>query len=73
MVNSNTSLYLLDCVMPPSTFQGFINEALQELLDDFCTAYLDDILIYGDTLEEHKKHVIQVLKRLRKAGLHIDI
>jgi hypothetical protein len=29
----------------PGTFQTFINETLSEYLDDFCTAYLDDILI----------------------------
>lgn len=57
----------------PSTFQGYINEALQEILDNFCTAYLDDILIYSENLEEHKKHIRQVLLRLRKAGLHVDI
>ena len=30
----------------PATFQRYINWALREYLDDFCTAYIDDILIY---------------------------
>ena len=32
----------------PSTFQAFINDVLREYLDVFCSAYLDDILIYSD-------------------------
>jgi hypothetical protein len=35
----------------------------------FCTAYLDNILIYSDTLEEYKVHVRQVLNILQKAGI----
>ena len=35
------------------------------------TAYLDDILIYSKTLEEHRQHVRAVLERLQKAGLYL--
>ena len=31
----------------PATFQRFINEVLMEFLDDFATAFIDDILIYS--------------------------
>lgn len=44
-----------------------------DLLDVTCTAYLDDILIYSENEEYHEQHVIQVLDRLRKAGLQADI
>jgi hypothetical protein len=57
----------------PSTFQRFINEVLMEYLDDFCSAYIDDILIFSDTEEEHKIHVRRVLERLRDAGLQPDL
>ena len=40
-----------------ASFQNFINDALQPFLDRFASAYLEDILIYSDTLEEHKVHV----------------
>ncbi|KAI0992503.1 hypothetical protein K3495_g15682, partial [Podosphaera aphanis] len=50
----------------PATFQHFINDCIRDYLDIFCTAYLDDILIYSDTLEEHIAHVNQVLEALRK-------
>lgn len=45
----------------PATFQALVNHVLREYLDRFCTAYLDDILIYSETLEEHKEHVSKVL------------
>ena len=57
----------------PSTFQHYINDTLREFLDVFATAYLDDILIYSESIEEHRQHVCQVLTRLRTAGLQIDI
>ena len=46
---------------------------LFDYLDDFCTAYLDDILIYSNNELEHEEHVRKVLQRLRKAGLQADI
>ena len=45
----------------PATFQAMINHVLREHLDDYVFAYLDDILVYSNTLEEHKEHVRKVL------------
>jgi hypothetical protein len=50
-----------------------MNDVLFDYLDDFCTAYLDDILIYSNNELEHEEHVHKVLERLRKAGLQADI
>lgn len=57
----------------PATFQRFINNTLRGRLDEFCHAYIDDILIYSNSLKEHKEHVRWVLKRLREAGLQADL
>jgi transposase InsO family protein len=57
----------------PATFQHLMNDTLMEYLDDFCTAYLDDILIYSDNELEHEAQVKKVLERLRAAGLQADI
>ena len=57
----------------PSTFQSYINDSLREFLDDFCSAYLDDVLIFSNTFEEHVEHVNKVIKRLHAAGLHLDV
>ena len=42
-------------------------------MDDFYTIYLDDILIFSKTLEEHHRHIEIVLERLIKAKLYMDI
>jgi hypothetical protein len=57
----------------PAAFQSLINETLIDCLDDFASAYLDDVLIFSNTLEEHERHVRDVITRLQKAGLAIDI
>ncbi|KAG9590724.1 hypothetical protein KCU77_g7839, partial [Aureobasidium melanogenum] len=57
----------------PASFQNFINDTLREYLDVFCTAYLDDILIYSEDEAEHERHVKLVLEKLREAGLQVDI
>lgn len=57
----------------PAAFQRYINTVLGEYLDDFATAYIDDILIYSETMEDHVKHVRLVLQQLRKAGLQASL
>lgn len=57
----------------PATYQRYMNDVLFDYLDEFCTAYLDDILIYSDDELEHQVHVKKVLERLRNAGLQVDI
>ena len=54
-------------------YQRFMNDVLFDYLDDFCTAYLDDILIYSSNDIEHQEHVRKILQRLRDAGLQADI
>jgi hypothetical protein len=57
----------------PATYQRYMNDILIDYLDDFCTAYLDDVLIYSENELEHQEHVLKVLARLREAGLQPDI
>ena len=57
----------------PTSFQQYINDVLFEYLDDFCQAYLEDILIYSKTRKEHREHVAKVLRKLRDAGLQVDV
>jgi hypothetical protein len=57
----------------PATFQRYINTALAEYLDDFVTVYVDDVLIYSESYEEHVRHVKLVLARLREAGLQASL
>jgi hypothetical protein len=57
----------------PAQFQAYINEALSGLVDISSIVYLDDILIFSDTEEEHVAHVKEVLQRLRDAKLYIKL
>jgi len=57
----------------PATFQAYINKVLHGYLDEICSAYLDDVIIYSDTEEEHDRHLCMVIQKLRDAGLWLDI
>jgi hypothetical protein len=46
------------------TFQAYINGILRQYLDDFCTAYFNNIFIYNNSEKEYKGHVRAVLKKL---------
>jgi hypothetical protein len=72
-ISASTRVLPFGLTNGPSTFQQFINDVLWQYLNDFCQAYLDDILIYSRSKSEHRKHVRLVLESLRKAGLQIDI
>ena len=57
----------------PASFQTYTNDCLHDFLDFFCVVYLDDVLIFSDTPEEHVNHVKQVLSRLREYGLTCNL
>ena len=58
----------------PATFQRYINDTLREFLDEFVSAYIDDVLIYSDgSLKDYRKKVKKVLLRLQEASLQVDI
>src|SRR6266542_592668 len=49
----------------PATFQYLMNQVLRKYLGKFILVYLDDIIIYSKTFEEHKEHVRLVFEALR--------
>ncbi|EUC55739.1 Transposon Tf2-1 polyprotein, partial [Rhizoctonia solani AG-3 Rhs1AP] len=53
----------------PAAFQHFMNDIFRDLLDESVVVYLDDILIFSKTEEEHQAHVTEVLKRLQENQL----
>ena len=55
----------------PATFCTLMNNILQPFLDKFVVVYLDDIVIYSNTLEEHVEHLKSVLKVLRENELYV--
>ena len=57
----------------PATFQAYVQDTLRDILDVVCVVYLDDILIFSRTQEEHDHHCQMVLERLRKGRLFANI
>jgi len=55
----------------PATFQRAMNVILRELVWEQCVVYLDDVLVFGKTLEEHNKRLRDVLERFRQANLKL--
>jgi hypothetical protein len=53
----------------PSTFQAVMNDVFRECLDDFVMVYIDDILIFSRTAEDHLRYVKLILARLRQHQL----
>jgi len=57
----------------PAAFQNFMNEIFRDILDVFVIVYLDDILIFSATQEDHTKHVREVLSRLCKHHCYCNL
>ena len=57
----------------PAAFQHFMNDIFSNMIDVSVIVYLDDILIYSDDKAQHKAHVREVLRRLRKHGLYAGL
>jgi len=54
----------------PATFQTLMNEIYRDLLDECVIVYLDDILVYSQTPEEHERHLRMVMDRLKENELY---
>jgi hypothetical protein len=52
------------------TFQHFMDDILRGL--DFCFAYLDDILVFFWSLEEHEQHLRALFTQLQRYGIIIN-
>jgi len=55
----------------PSTFQRAMDELLRRFKWNFCLVYIDDVIIYSKTEEEHLNHIDLFLKVVEQAGFKI--
>ena len=53
----------------PAVFMRLMNEVFHDYLDKFVIVFIDDILIYSRSEEEHKEHLRMVLERQRDRKL----
>src|SRR6266511_98978 len=56
-----------------ATFQRLMTKVLGSYLYDFVIVYLDDIIIFSQTMKEYLQHMKKVLKALRQAGLKLKL
>ena len=56
----------------PNTYQQFMNDYFLNI-KEFVSYYLDNLLIFSRLRKEHRKHVQQVLIRLREIRLNINV
>ena len=55
----------------PATFQRAMDVVLSGLKWKICLIYIDDILVFSDTWEEHLEHLKQVMQRLQDSSLFV--
>ncbi len=55
----------------PSTFQRLMHAVLRGLQYDICLVYLDDIIIFSRTFDDHLTHLNDVFSRLRSANIKL--
>ena len=53
----------------PGVFMALMNDTFRAYLDQFVLVFLDDIIVYSDTLEDHERHLRLALQRLREQRL----
>ena len=54
----------------PATFMDLMHRVFQPYLDQFVVVFVDDILIYSQSEEEHEDHLRIVLQTLREHQLY---
>ena len=57
----------------PASWQTYINKVLGFLLNNIYIAFLDDILIWGDSDKKIKAHIFKILNLLRKKNLYYKL
>ncbi len=57
----------------PGTFQRMMNYVLKDHIGKFVLVYMDDIIIYSKSPEEHMKHIRIIFEELRKYSLKIKL
>jgi hypothetical protein len=67
------SVMSLSLTNAPAFFMNLMNSVFMDYLDKFVVVFIDDILIYSQSEEEHVNHLKMVLQRLREHQLYAKL
>ena len=56
----------------PATLQRMMDNAFRGLIGNKCFAYIEDIMIFGKTLNQHNQNLEKVLQRIKELGLRLE-
>ena len=57
----------------PATFQRLMNGVMSDFLFNFLLVYLDDLLIFSQSFDDHLQHLEKILKKLSETGLKLNL
>lgn len=57
----------------PATFQRMINEVLKDYINQICLVYMDDVIIFSTTLDEHIVNLRKILKAFNNHNLKVQL
>jgi hypothetical protein len=57
----------------PATFQRLMNYVLREYINKICLVYLDDIIIFSTSLDEHLDSLTKIFDRLKQVNLTVQL
>ena len=57
----------------PAAFSAMINRIFGDLFDVYVISYLDDIIIFSKSAEDHKRHLTEVFNRMRSHKLFVKL
>ena len=73
MATTNSTFWRMGLCNAPATFQKLMYKVLGTLLWKVSMAYLDDIIIFSKSVDDHATHLDAVLSKLKQAGLKIKL
>lgn len=57
----------------PATFQRMINNVLSDYINNICLVYMDDIIIFSTSLQEHVESITKIFQRLKDVNLKVQL
>ena len=57
----------------PAEFQRYMEGCLEDLRNECCAPYLDDVIIFSMSFDEHITHVRKVLRRLKENDMKLKV